>query len=157
MGSSTGGTTTGCYPGGRARRHGHVRFGRLSRRGLEDPGEECGAQGGASAGIEVSETTWTVGGPGTGTAVIEGVTWKTWDYREDIYVSEELAAMLRQPEEGREKRQCVTKAIAAGVAWRSLARQPTLEEADSKAWSFGSIWYVRRWRLRRSWARPVTG
>ena len=116
-------------------------LGDMAMYGLGDLAEEAsrileknvGHKAGASAGIEVSETTWTAGGPGSGTAVIEGVTWKTWDYREDIHVSEELAAMLRQPEEGREKRECVTKAVAAGVAWRSLARQPTLEEADSKA------------------------
>ena len=98
-------------------------LGDMAMYGLGDLAEEAsrileknvGHKAGASAGIEVSETTWTAGGPGSGTAVIEGVTWKTWDYREDIHVSEELAAMLRQPEEGREKRQCVTNG-RCGVA-----------------------------------------
>ena len=50
------------------------------------------------------------------------------DYREEIHMTEELAAILRQPDEGLEKRQCVVKTIAAGIMWRKLARQPNLTE-----------------------------
>ena len=50
-----------------------------------------------------------------------------------IHMTDELASLLRQPDEGIEKRQCVTKAIAAGVLRRCWARQPSLDEVDLKA------------------------
>ncbi|CAE7667777.1 unnamed protein product, partial [Symbiodinium necroappetens] len=94
---------------------------------------QCGHRAGSNEGIVVSEVFWEQDQPGRGTAVIEGVTWILWDYKEEIWMSEELAAMLRQPEEAWEKRQCVTKAIAAGVMWRWLARKPTCDEVGAKA------------------------
>ena len=94
---------------------------------------KCEHRAGSSDGIKVSDVVWEPGLPGRGTLTIEGATWTIWDYKEEVVMSEELAAMLRQPEEGTEKRQCVTKAVAAGVMWRSVARRPTVEEVDSKA------------------------
>ena len=81
----------------------------------------------------MSEVIWESGRPGKATATIEGVVWTVWDYKEEVRMSEELAGMLQQPEEAMEKRQCVTKAIAAGILWRQLARQPTPGEVEAKA------------------------
>ena len=60
--------------------------------GLGDLAEEAsriletavGHKAGSSGGIQVSDTVWTIGKRGSGTATIEGVVWKTWDYKEDI-------------------------------------------------------------------------
>ncbi|CAE7205713.1 unnamed protein product [Symbiodinium sp. CCMP2592] len=84
-------------------------------------------------GIQVTEVVWEPGRPKKATANIEGATWTIWDYREEVRMSEELASMLQQPEEGAEKRQCVTKAIAAGIMWRQRARQPSPREVEEKA------------------------
>ena len=94
---------------------------------------KCEHRAGSAGGIVVSDIVWEPGQPGRGTAVIEGATWTVWDYKEEVLMSDELAAMLRQPEEGVERRQCVTKAVAAGVVWRCLARRPTIAEVDEKS------------------------
>ena len=88
---------------------------------------------GSALGIHVTDLVWEPGLPGKAVATIEGASWTVWDYRKEVRMSEELAGMLQQPEEGTEKRQCVTKAIAAGIMWRALARQPTLEEVEAKS------------------------
>ena len=88
---------------------------------------------GSSTGVHVTDVVWEPGLPGRAVATIEGASWVLWDYREEVHMSEELAGMLQQPEEGIEKRQCVTKAIAAGIMWRTLARQPTLREVEAKS------------------------
>ncbi|CAE7364654.1 unnamed protein product, partial [Symbiodinium sp. CCMP2456] len=94
---------------------------------------ETAAEAGSSNGIHVTDVVWEPGLPGRAVATIEGASWTLWDYREEVHMSEELAGMLQQPEEGIEKRQCVTKAIAAGIMWRTLARQPTPEEVEAKS------------------------
>ena len=40
--------------------------------------------------------------------------------------------MLGLNEPGEEKRQCVTKTMAAGVLWRRLGRRPTLDEVNEE-------------------------
>ncbi|CAE7778356.1 unnamed protein product [Symbiodinium sp. CCMP2592] len=93
----------------------------------------CEHRAGSAGGIIVTDVVWEPGQPGRGSAVVEGATWTIWDYKEEVFMSEEMASMLRQPEEGLEKRQCVTKAVAAGIMWRELARRPTVAEVDAKA------------------------
>ena len=51
-------------------------------------------------------------------------------------MSDELAALLQVAEAGVERRQCVTLALAAGVAWREKGRRPTVSEVQEKALSF---------------------
>ena len=48
-------------------------------------------------------------------------------------MTEELAAVLKVVEPVEEKRQCVTKTIAAGVLWRRLGRRPTMDEVAQEA------------------------
>jgi hypothetical protein len=52
---------------------------------------------------------------------------------EDISMDEELAATLGLVEPVEEKRQCVTKTVAAGVLSRRLGRRPTIEEVAEEA------------------------
>ncbi|CAE7410615.1 unnamed protein product, partial [Symbiodinium microadriaticum] len=94
---------------------------------------QWGSRAGSSGGIHVTDIVWEPGMPGRAVATIEGASWTVWDYREEVCMSEELAGMLQQPEEGVEKRQCVTKAIAAGIVWRTLARRPSPAEVEAKA------------------------
>ena len=65
-----------------------------------------GTKAGSTGELQARETVWENGQPGKGTAVI----------------AEELAGLLQQAHVGMEKRQCVTKAVAAGVLWRTRAR-----------------------------------
>ena len=98
---------------------------------LLDKATDCKA--GSKLGLVVSETQWGPGKPGRGHVTIDGVAWTFWDYKEEVAMSEELAGVLQQPDEGVEKRQCVTKAIAAGILWRRHARQPSLAEVAEKS------------------------
>ena len=92
-----------------------------------------GKKAGASVAVHVGDTTWEPGCPGRAVATIQGTEWTVWDYREEVHMTEELAAILRQADEGVERRQCVVKTIAAGLVWRKLARQPSLAEAEDCA------------------------
>ena len=64
---------------------------------------ELGPRAGSVGGIQVSDTVWSADGPGQGSVIIEGVEWRSWDYKEDIHVSEELAGMLQVSDEGRKE------------------------------------------------------
>ena len=92
-----------------------------------------GTKAGSTGSLQVMETVWEHGQPGKGTAIIEGEPWIMWDFKEEIPMGEELAALLEQAEAGVERRQCVTKTVAAGIVWRAKARRPTLEEVADKA------------------------
>ena len=92
-----------------------------------------GKKAGASVAVHVGDTTWEPGCPGRAMATIQGTEWTVWGYREEVHMTEELAAILRQADEGLERRQCVVKTIAAGLVWRKLARQPSLAEAEDCA------------------------
>lgn len=83
--------------------------------------------------LVVRETLWATGEPGQGGLDLDGVSWRTWDYQEEVMMSEELAAMMKMTEPVEEKRQCVTKTVAAGVLWRRYGRRPTLEEVAQEA------------------------
>jgi hypothetical protein len=81
-----------------------------------------GKKAGEAARLVVKDTLWAPGEPGQGGFELDGNTWRTWDYLEDIAV---------EPQE--EKRQCVTKTMAAGILARRLARRPTMEEVNTEA------------------------
>ena len=92
-----------------------------------------GTKAGSTGTLQVMDTVWEPGQPGKGVAIVEGQHWTIWDFKEEIPMSEELAALLEQAEAGVEKRQCVAKAIAAGILWRMNARRPTMDEVAMKA------------------------
>ncbi len=68
--------------------------------------------------LVVKDTLWAPGEPGQGGLELDGASWRTWDFQEEVMMTEELAAMLKLVEPVEEKRQCVTKTVAAGVLWR---------------------------------------
>ena len=74
-----------------------------------------GQRAGSSGTLQVKDTVWNGEGPRHGEVVIEGFTWMLWDWKEELHCTDELASVLAQPDGGVEKRQCVTKAIAAGI------------------------------------------
>ena len=50
-------------------------------------------------------------------------------------MSEEIAALLQQPEPQRERRQCVTLTLAAGILWSETRSRPSLESVHELAQS----------------------
>ena len=95
-----------------------------------------GTKAGEKARMLVRDTIWVEGEPGQGSVELEGQVWRNWDYGEELRMSDELAALLQVAEAGVERRQCVTLALAAGVAWRENGRRPTVSEVQEKALSF---------------------
>ena len=83
--------------------------------------------------LVVRDTLWVQGEPGQGGFELDGLKWRTWDYMEDIPMDEELTSVLGLVDQVSEKRQCVTKTVAAGILWKRLGRRPTLLEVDMEA------------------------
>ncbi len=88
---------------------------------------------GETARLVVKDTLWTKGEPGFGSFDLDGEVWKTWDYQEEVPMTEELASLLQQVEPTEEKRQCVTKTLAVGLLWRKLHRRPSMLEVQMRA------------------------
>ena len=88
---------------------------------------------GEAARLVVKDTLWALGEPGQGGFELDGNTWRTWDYVEDIAMDEEMASLVGIVEPQEEKRQCVTKTMAAGILARKLARRPTMDEVNMEA------------------------
>lgn len=91
-----------------------------------------GARAG-SARLTVQEAVWDGGGPGKGKLCIDGNEWAFFDYKEEVCMTEELAALLKLPEPVKEKRQCVTLSLAAAVFKRHHGRWPSMGEAQQVA------------------------
>ena len=91
--------------------------------------------GGGAQGwfLVVKDTKWSPGLPGHGAVELDGTMWDLWDYKEEIPVTEEMAALLGVLEGGAERRQCVSLTMGAALAWRATGRRPTLEEARHAA------------------------
>ena len=85
--------------------------------------------------IEVGTIQWPTDEqlPGQGELMVDGQSWTVLDYKEEITTSEELASVLRLPEPQEERRQCVTRVLAAGVLQRELGRVPLQKEVDARA------------------------
>ena len=85
--------------------------------------------------LEIGEVQWPADAnyPGQGELKIDGQSWSMLDYREEVPMSDELAALVKVPEPQEEKRQCVTRVLAAGVLQRQLGRPPSQKEVDVKA------------------------
>eukprot|EP00438_Fugacium_kawagutii_P022124 Skav232871 [mRNA] locus=scaffold1881:25961:36237:+ [translate_table: standard] len=111
-------------------------LGELAKEAAEILESQLGTRAGENQRLEVQETLWADGQPGQGSVRVDGKVWRSWDYGEDLWMSEELAAILKSAECGPEKRQCVTKSLAAAAVWRSMGRRPTLKEVEEKAKEF---------------------
>ena len=94
----------------------------------ENPGAKAG-----SARLDVGEVRWNDGCPGRGTMTLDGNIWENWDFKEEVFMTEELAALLKVPEPVIEKRQCVTLAVAAAVLWAEQGRRPEAQEVQRRA------------------------
>ena len=92
-----------------------------------------GGKAGEQPRLTVRDTMWVHGEPGQGSVELDGVVWRTWDYLEDVTMNDELASVLGVADPGEEKRQCVTKTMAAGILWRRLGRRPTMAEVVEEA------------------------
>ena len=88
-----------------------------------------------SSRLQVYDTVWTSGQPGQGGVEIDGRRWRLWDFQEEIMMTEEIAALLQQPEPQRERRQCVTLTLAAGTLWKEDGVRPSLEAVQERAQS----------------------
>ena len=86
-----------------------------------------------SARLRVHDTVWAPGRAGRSVVEIDGQEWTSWDFQEDIMMTEELAALLKVPEACIEKRQCVTVTIAALVAQQSGRSLPSPAEVRDLA------------------------
>eukprot|EP00435_Cladocopium_sp_Y103_P071083 s29_g36.t1 len=92
--------------------------------------------GDAKAGsfrLYVHPAQWSGDGPGQGVVEVDGQQWHFHDYKEEVPMTEELASLLKLPDPSREKRQCVTLSLAAGVFKRQHGRWPSLKEAQEGA------------------------
>ena len=97
-------------------------------------GQLCGdSRAGEQPRLVVKDTLWAEGQPGQGAVELDGQMWRTWDFQEEIFMTDEIASLLQLAEPTVEKRQCVTKTIAAGALWRTLGRRPTLDEVHLQA------------------------
>eukprot|EP00435_Cladocopium_sp_Y103_P058511 s1062_g20.t1 len=86
-----------------------------------------------SSRLQVQPVQWNGGGPGQGFVEVDGQRWRFFDYKEEVYMTEELAALLGVPEPAKERRQCVTLSLAAGVFRHKHGRWPTMGEAQQQA------------------------
>jgi hypothetical protein len=102
---------------------------------LEERGE---TKAGSSRRCVVHDTVWQAEGPGRALVEIDGVAWTSVDYKEEIVMSEELAGLLGVVNPEVEKRQCVTKVLAAGYlrGERADGSFAGMEEVGAKAAEF---------------------
>ena len=80
----------------------------------------------------VGDSVWRGQGPGVAQVHIDDETWTMYDYREEIYMTEELAGMLGVVEAMEEKRQCVTKVIAAGILRLRTGSLPSMDDVTEE-------------------------
>ena len=95
--------------------------------------EKTDTRAGEASRMVVKDTLWVADQPGQGTALLDGKTWRLWDYGEDVDMTEELASLLKLAHAETERRQCVTMTMAAAVEWRRRGRRPSMDEAHAKA------------------------
>ena len=98
----------------------------------QDGGEKAGHAG----RCQVGESTWDSSGVGRALVHVDGTAWAMWDFGEMVEMTEELAGLLGVLEAEPEKRQCVTKVLAAGSLWAKTSKVPSMEEVEITAKQF---------------------
>ena len=88
---------------------------------------------GETSRLTVRDTLWVENQPGQGAILLDGKTWRLWDYGEDVEMTEDLAGLLKLSQPELEKRQCVTMTMAAAIEWRSKGRRPQMSEVHARA------------------------
>ena len=86
-----------------------------------------------SSRLQVHPTQWSGEGPGQGSVEVDGLCWHFMDYKEEVFMTDELAGLLRLAEPSRERRQCVTLSLAAALFRRKEGRWPSMGEAQRQA------------------------
>ena len=98
---------------------------------------EQGGDGKAgSSRLQVHSTQWGGDGPGRGMMEVDGLQWQMMDYKEEVYMTDELAGLLKLSEPVKERRQCVTLSLAAACFRRRHGRWPSMGEAQQQAQVF---------------------
>ena len=95
-----------------------------------------GPKAGHQARCQLGDTRWEDEGPGRALVHIDGEPWGLWDFGEMVYMTEELAGLLGVIEPENEKRQCVTKVLAAGLHLAQQGKVPTMEEVEKGTQEF---------------------
>ena len=95
-----------------------------------------GLKAGHQARCQLEDTRWEGEGPGRSLAHIDGVPWALWDFGEMVHMTEELAGLLGVIEPGKEKRQCVTKVLAAGLHLAQHGKVPAMNEVERATQEF---------------------
>jgi len=78
----------------------------------------------------VGETAWDGEGPGRALVDIDHQAWAMYDYREEVMMTEELAGLTGVVTPEVEKRQCVTKVLAAGCLLNATNQIPTMQQVE---------------------------
>ena len=108
----------------------------MSQFGLGELAQEASAildtdvgtvRAGSHRRCSVGDATWRQDGPGAAVVTIDGESWTSYDYKEEIQMTEELAGLLGVVEAVEERRQCVTKVMAAGALLVRDGELPSLE------------------------------
>ena len=116
-------------------------LGDMTQYGLGELAEEAASilerhsdeKAGNSRRCRVGDTHWDDGGFGRAQVDIDGKAWMMLDYKEEIMMTEELAGLLGVVAPEVEKRQCVTKVLAAGQLHLESGRLPGMDEVEHRA------------------------
>eukprot|EP00435_Cladocopium_sp_Y103_P024605 s4663_g6.t1 len=121
-------------------------LGEMAQYGLGDLAEEAAKileshvdeKAGSGRRCRVGDTHWSEDGPGRAQVEIDGVAWAMYDYKEEVMMTEELAGLLGVVAPEIEKRQCVTKVLAAGHLFLETGVLPTMRMSRARHSSF--VW-----------------
>ena len=94
-------------------------------------GEEDGKAG--SMRLQVHPAQWSGDGPGRGVLQVDGEQWQFFDYKEEVYMSEELAGVIGVVEPCKERRQCVCREFAQGEGQLALYRRSSAPSPGNAA------------------------
>ena len=116
-------------------------LGEMTQYGLGDLAEEASKilelhtdeKAGSVRRCRVGDTHWDGDGPGRAQVELDGEVWALYDFKEEVMMTEELAGLLGVVQPETEKRQCVTKVLAAGCLLVEKGAVPSLEEVEQKA------------------------
>ena len=97
---------------------------------LEDRGD---AKVGSARQCQIGEVHWNGDGPGKALVTIDSNSWGLYDYQENVEMTVELAGLLGVVQPEVEKRQCVTKVLAAGYLFTETGKLPAMAEVEHQA------------------------
>ena len=94
---------------------------------LEKHGE---VKAGSSQMCTVGEVHWEDDGPGQATVHIDGEVWAMYDFKEEVLMTEELAGLMGVVQPEVERRQCVTKVLAAAHLFEKSGARPDMQTVE---------------------------